>query len=112
MEYDAQIAQEDGTDVTERDTELKNIRQLMTTRSKPSQGLRIKQVKYQIIKSFDEETSTCFSVYGKKAMGGIAIVTTGKVIIIATFDEKKNHAAPLCNDNVQTLAKYLKDSMK
>lgn len=81
-------------------------------KTKPSQGLRVNQTKYQIIKSFEEETSTCYSVYGKKPMGGIAVVTTGKVIIIATFDEKKNHAAPMCNENVQILAKYLKDSMK
>jgi hypothetical protein len=81
-------------------------------KSKPAQGLRVNQVKYQIIRSFEDETSGCYSVYGKKAMGGIAIVNANKVIIVATFDEKKGHISPQCNENVQALAKYLKDTVK
>jgi hypothetical protein len=84
----------------------------LMSKTKPSQGLRINQNKYQIIRSFEDELSNCYSVYGKKTLGGIAIATTGKVIIIATFDEKKQHTSPGCNENVSMLAKYFKEKVK
>ena len=36
--------------------------------TKTGQGLRINQVKYQIIKSITDENSQCYSVYGKKVI--------------------------------------------
>ena len=45
-------------------------------------------------------------------LGGIAIATTTKVIVIATFDEKKQHTSPGCNENVAVLAKYFKEKLK
>lgn len=81
-------------------------------RTKPSQGLRVNQVKYQIIRSLVDEMSDCYTVYGKKALGGIGITITGKVIIIATFDEKKGHNSPGCNENITELAKYFKKNVK
>jgi hypothetical protein len=47
-----------------------------------------------------------------QTLGGIAIANTGKVIIIATFDEKKQHTSPGCNENVSMLAKYFRESVK
>lgn len=90
---------------------MKNVKLLLTQKMKTSQGLRVNQVKYQIIKQFEDEASTCYSVYGKKQMGGCAIVNTGKVLLIATFDEKAGHNAPGCNESVGELAKYLKTVM-
>ncbi len=81
-------------------------------KSKPAQGLRVNQIKYQIIRSFEDENSGCYTVYGKKSLGGIAIVNAGKVFLVATFDEKKGHVSPGCNENVGELAKYLKDALK
>jgi hypothetical protein len=81
-------------------------------KSKPSQGLRINQVKYQIIRSFVDEISDCYTVYGKKSLGGVGITITGKVIIVATFDEKKNHNSPGCNENITQLAQYFKKNVK
>jgi hypothetical protein len=68
-------------------------------------------VKYQIIRQADDETSSCFTVFGKKAMGGCTVATTGKVIILATFDEKKGHTSAGCSNSVGELAKYLKEAL-
>lgn len=35
-------------------------------KSKPAQGLRVAKVKFQILRSFDDENSGCYTVYGKK----------------------------------------------
>ena len=79
--FDAEIPQEDGTDKTETVDESKNLAQVSAQRavrwhasaltpwpagSKPAQGMRINQVKYQIIRSVVDEASNCFSVHGKK----------------------------------------------
>ena len=77
---------------------------------KPSQGLRIKETKYQIIKQFQEEHSDCFTVYAKKGLINACAVATNKVIILATCDEKKGHTAVNCNSAVSDLAKHLKSS--
>lgn len=104
--YDAEMAQEDGTDKTETVNEMKNIIKMMT-RSKPSQGLRINQVKYQIIRTFDDENSGCYTVYGKKTLGGCGVVDCGKVIVIATFDEKQGHTSVGMNNVLSDLAKHV-----
>lgn len=44
-------------------------------------------------------------------MGGITISYTGKVLIVGTFDEKKNHTNPACNNVISDLAKYLKQTL-
>ena len=36
--------------------------------TKPSQGLRINETKYQIFRSLVDEHSTCYSVHGKKVL--------------------------------------------
>ncbi|RYG67468.1 hypothetical protein EON64_07355 [archaeon] len=109
--YEADIAQEDGTDRRETIDEIKNLKQLLTQKLKTPQGLRMNQAKYQIIRQFDDEASGCYTVYGKKAMGGVAIVNAGKVIVVATFDEKKQHTSPGCNESIAEFAKYLKSVM-
>jgi hypothetical protein len=38
--------------------------------TKTSQGLRVNQVKYQVIRSVVDESSQCYSVYGKKVRCG------------------------------------------
>jgi hypothetical protein len=81
----------------------------MTMKMKTSQGLRLNKVKYQIIRQFECEVSGCYTVYGKKALGGCALVFAGKVVILATFDEKLGHTSPACNESVAELAKYLKN---
>lgn len=45
-------------------------------------------------------------------MGGIACAVAGPVIVVATFDEKKGHTSPACNEAVAQLAKYLKEHLK
>jgi hypothetical protein len=104
--YDAEIAQEDGTDKSETVNEPQNVLKLMT-RTKPGQGLRVNQVKYQIIRTFDDENSGCYTVYGKKTMGGCGLVDCGRVIVIATFDEKKGHQSVGMNNVLSDLAKHV-----
>mmetsp|Transcript_32773 Transcript_32773/g.55254 ORF Transcript_32773/g.55254 Transcript_32773/m.55254 type:complete len:321 (+) Transcript_32773:86-1048(+) len=108
--YEAEIAQEDGTDKVESINEQANLIKLMRG-TKTSQGLRINQVKYQVIRSLTDENSTCYTVHGKKSMGGVGLVKCPKCILVATFDETKGHTAPGCHTVMADLAKYLKDSM-
>lgn len=39
------------------------------------------------------------------------MVLCDKVVLIATFDETKQHTAPGCNAVVSDLAKYLKEAL-
>ena len=105
--YEADIAQEDGTDKTEVVDEAKNVAFLMTGK-KPSQGLRIEETKYQILKTFEDDHSGCYTAYGKKPKGGCCVVVTNKVIIVATFDESLGHKSAGCNETVADIAKILK----
>jgi hypothetical protein len=43
-------------------------------------------------------------------MGGCAAFNTGKVFIIAVFDEKKAHTSVACTAVVSDLAKFLKNN--
>ena len=106
--YEADIAQDDGSDKKETVNESKNLITLMNG-TKPSQGLRINSIKYQIIKSFnDQEGSSCYTVYGKYRKEGICIVATNKAIIIGTYDEMKGHTSAECNTSVMEVGKHLK----
>ena len=96
---------------------------------KPAQGLRIEETKYQIVRTFDDEASGCYTVIGKRVklfnyififlqsinvitqtMGGCCAVLTKKVIILAVFDEKQGHVGSSCNETVAALAKHLMQS--
>jgi hypothetical protein len=110
--YEADIPQEDGTDRRETVDEAKNLKTLLTQKVKPSQGFRLSQTKYQVIRQFEDEVSTCYTVYGKKAMGGCVAVLAGPVIVVASFDEKQGHAGPGCNEAVAQLSKYFKEQLR
>lgn len=106
--YQAEIAQEDGTDVMETVNEAANIVTLMKGGPKPPQGLRINQEKkYQILRAFEEE-EVGFVVYGKKMKGGCCIAVSNTAIVVGVFDETKGHTSAGCNTNVTELVKYLK----
>ena len=106
--YEADITQDDGSDKKETVNEWKNLLILMNG-TKPSQGLRINHIKYQILQSFnDTEGSNCYTVYGKYKKEGICIVATSKVIIIGTYDEMKGHTSAECNASVMEVGKHLK----
>ena len=55
----------------------------------------------------DEETGF-YVVYGKKVKGGCCISKTAKAIIVAVYDENKNHTFAGCNETVSNVTKYLK----
>eukprot|EP01038_Epipyxis_sp_PR26KG_P013536 gene13536-18156_t len=103
--YETEIPQEDGTDRMETVDETKNILSLVKG-SKPSQGLRVNQQKYQIIRSLEEEHSQCFT-----AMGGLTVANCKKCIIIATYDEAKGHTAIASGNVIADLAKFLKNNL-
>jgi len=105
--YEADIAQDDGTDKKETVNESKNLLTLMNG-TKPLQGLRINSIKYQILQSFhDKEGSNCYTVYGKYRKEGLCIVATTKAIIIGTYDEMKGHTSAECNAAVMEVGKHL-----
>ncbi len=68
------------------------------------------KTKYQVIRSFEEENSKCYAVYGKKTMGGIALFHCGKVLLVGTYDEAQGHTSPGCCAVLIDLAKHLKES--
>jgi hypothetical protein len=53
--------------------------------TKTSQGLRINQVKYQVIRSVVDESSQCYSVYGKKVSSGFVTVIVSRVSLRQQF---------------------------
>lgn len=107
--YEAEIAQEDGTDLVETVDEAKNIVQLMKGGPKPAHGLRLNQEKkMQILRAFEDDDAGCYMVYGKKMKGGACVAVSNTAIIIATFNELKGHTSSGCNTNVSELVKYLK----
>ncbi len=106
--YQAEIPQEDGSDKMETIDEAKNVVMLMNG-TKPPQGLRLEQTKFQILRSFQDDAVGCYTSYGKKKMGGVCLIATIKVIIVAIFDEMEGHSAAGCNEVVAALAKLLKE---
>jgi len=106
--YQAEIPQDDGSDRMETVDEGKNLVQLMSG-IKPAQGLRIAEVKYQILRTFEEENSGCYTVYGKRTKGGLCAVATGKAIVLGLFDEAKGHGSAACNTVMSDAAKHLKN---
>lgn len=106
--YEADIPQEDGTDRRETVDEMKNILHLMRGAGKPPQGLRVREKKYQVLRSFtDEECGGAFTVYGKKTMGGCCLLATNIAIVLALFEEKEGHTSAGCNVAVSELGKFL-----
>lgn len=104
--YEAEIPQEDGSDIMETVDEAKNILKLMTG-AKPAQGLRINETKYQILRQFDDTLSGCYTVFGKRVRGGVCIVATNRCLIIGAFDENKGHSSAACNEAVADLGKFM-----
>ena len=109
-EYKAMITQEDGNEVEELVNEALNVVKFMKG-EKPSQGLRINGgKKHQVTRSFKDEATGLPVIYSKIPNGGSCIANAGKCILLATFNEAKNHSSPECNDVVQLMAMYLNKS--
>jgi ribosomal protein L24E len=107
-EYKALIMQEDGTEKEEVVNEAKNIVRFMKG-EKCSQGLRINANprKYQITRSFKDETTDLQVLYAKIPNGGACIANAGKCILLGTFNEGRNHNSVECNETIQLMAYYL-----
>lgn len=104
--YETAIANDDGIDTIETVDESKNMLKLLQGIKSPY-GLRVNEVKYQVLRSFDEENSGCYTIYGKKSKGGICCMCTNKAVIIATFDESVGHSSSACNISMSDLGKLL-----
>ncbi len=108
--YPATIMQEDGTEKEETVNEATNIVTFMKGKSCP-QGLRInQQKKMQITRNFVDDTTGLQMIYAKVPMGGACVANGGKVILIGTFNELKNHTSPQCNEVITMMAMYLAKS--
>jgi hypothetical protein len=96
--YTTQIAQEDGTEVEEKVDEATNLLKLMAGGPKPAQGLRLNGgKKQQVLRSFNDEETKNYTVYGKITKGGCCIAAAGKCILIGTFNELTGHTSSGCN---------------
>ena len=104
--YESEIPQEDGSDVVETVDEAKNMLTLMSG-VKPSQGLRVHKTKYQILRQFEDSLSGCYTVYGKKARGGVCIIATNRSIVVGTFDENSGHSSTACNESMADFGKFM-----
>lgn len=108
--YKATIMQEDGNEREETVNEAANIVKLMKGQTSP-QGLRINSMKkMQITRNFVDDGTGLQCIYGKMTMGGACVANAGKVIVIATYSELKQHTAAQCNEVVQLIAMYLNKS--
>lgn len=110
-EYKAKIMQEDGEEKEETVNEAANIAKFI--KGQPvSQGLRINGLKkQQITRNFkDEETGHCV-IFAKFPLGGSCIAHAGKCVLIATYEESKNHNSVDCNETVTQIARYLSKSV-
>lgn len=106
-EYQATIAQEDGSDKEETVNEATSILAFMKGQS-PAHGIRLNGgKKQQVIRNFKDEETGQQCLYGKFAMGGSCIVNAGRCIIIATFNETKGHTSAGCNDVVHIISRFL-----
>jgi len=105
--YEALVMQDDGSEVNMPIDEAKALVTLASSPVgfRPAGGMRINAVKYQFLKSSEEDK--CLTVYGKKTRGGCCLVATNQTVVIATFDENAGHAGPACNAACADLAKYL-----
>ena len=110
QKYQAEVAQEDGTDKLMPIDEIAAMTSLLSkpVGTRPPSGLRINQVKYQFLRGALDEVSDCNTIHGKKAKGGCLVSASKTVFIIATFDEKEGHTNAGCASAVADLAKYLK----
>ena len=82
----------------------------------PKVPIRINKVKYEFIR-YNEESC---SVYLKRGQGGACIASTNLTVIIATYAEDKNvylqgqaeytQNPGLCNERVESLADFLRNS--
>lgn len=106
LTYSAEIPQEDGSEKTETVNEGANLIQLMKG-SKPSQGLRINNIKYQIVRTFTDESTGCYVVYGKKAQNGCVVISVLSLLVIALYDEKLGHTTAACSAILVELAAHL-----
>jgi hypothetical protein len=74
----------------------------------PGQGVRINATKkQQIARQFIDDATKLPVVVTRFPMGGSCIANAGKCIIIATFNEAKNHSSPDCIETVTLMANYL-----
>ena len=98
QQYETEVPQEDGTDKLTSIDEASALVRLMNSPAgtRPVGGIRVNQVKYQFLRGVEDDTSKCNTIYGKKSKGGVVIAATKSVIVIATYDETKGHAAANC----------------
>lgn len=106
-EYNALIANDDGSEVNETVNEADIILEFLKTNIKPRQGLRINGIKHQVLRNFINEENNLVTIYGKILMGGSCIVNSGKCILIGTFSEVKSHTAEKCYEVLRLMGNYL-----
>jgi len=63
--------------------------------------------KQQIARQFVDDATKLPVVVTRFPMGGSCIANAGKCIIIATFNEAKNHSSSDCIETVTLMANYL-----
>ena len=107
--YEAEVAQEDGTDKLMEIDEVNAMKLLMGSPVgfRPSGGIRINQVKYQFLRGMEDHVSKCNTILGKKGKTGCVLSCTNTVIVIATYDEMAGHNGAACATTVSDLCNNL-----
>ena len=62
--------------------------------------------KEQITRVVKGEETNLPVVYTRKALGGSIVANAGRIILIATFDEKKDHIPSECYDSINRMSYY------
>ena len=105
--YSAPIMDEGGNEHDESVDEAKNLVSFMSG-SSPHQGLRLNESrKYQIVKAGHDDDMGSYVINGKKIKGGCWIGRAKSAIIVAVYDETKEHTASGCSIVIANLIKHL-----
>ena len=103
------MTQDDGSEATVTINEAANFAAWVETGQAPSQGLRINEVKFMMVKA---STDGEFVVYGRKGSIGLAIAASGSALVIGSYDTSSGQDAASCYGAVEKLAEYLRSEGK
>jgi hypothetical protein len=106
--YEAEVETESGAQsllVDEKNLLLSFMQSKGGQRS--AAGLRIGGDKFQLVRAFEDDETSCFTAYGKRGKIGLGIALTQRTIVVVTFNEELGHLGSPCYGALQKYVKYL-----
>ena len=110
--YRAVVTADDMTEQEVVVNEAEDIVSFASTGNVPKTGFRFNGQKYRLLKVMKDKDAEPYGLvvaYGKGNGGGITLVATQQLIIIATYNSRKDpaHCGSNCNVTCENLGKFL-----